>query len=113
MLPFSVKATNALGGRFINHDDNLEKPTLTDGSLASRRLFRLHFGEEYRKCGCWDCEALLSELEDQAAAAATGEEGTEVNMAAVAARVERTVQYHRAVEAARRKGARLPVLRES
>ncbi|KAK1833735.1 hypothetical protein QBC39DRAFT_328710 [Podospora conica] len=104
-----VKATNTLVGRFVNHDDTIGKPTLADGSLASRRLFRLHFGEEYRKCGCWDCEALLSELEDRAAAAARGE-GGEVDMVAVAARVERTVQYHRAVEAARRKGGRLPVL---
>lgn len=109
--PHSVKATNALVGRFVNHDDTIGKPTLTDGSLASRRLYRLHFGEEYRICGCWDCEALLSELEDQTAKGKGGEDG-EIDMVAVAARVERTVQYHRVVEAARRKGRGLPVLGE-
>lgn len=53
----------------------------------------------------------MSELEDHAAKAAKGE-GGEIDMVTVAARVERTVQYHRVVEASRRKGRGLPVLGE-
>ncbi|KAM7215863.1 Protein of unknown function (DUF1399) domain containing protein [Rhypophila decipiens] len=95
-----MMATKSLVGRFINHDDKIGDAVLGDGSVETRRLWRLLFGSEYRICGCWDCEMLIDEVE--AAVANTGEIG--ISMKEVVARVERVVTYYRAVEAARRSG---------
>ena len=91
-------------GRFVNHDDDLEKGTLDSGSGDTRRLWRLGFGGEYRRCGCWDCEALVEELEIEGK-----EKGGRPDMPALAKRVDEKVGYYRAVEAARRKGRALPM----
>ena len=50
-------------------------------------------------CGCWDCEALTSEIEKVSSAA---------ELEKVAAKVEHDVQYYRAVEMRRRKGRPWP-----
>ena len=62
------------------------------------------FGGEYRRCGCWDCEALVEELEIEGK-----EKGGRPDMPALAKRVDEKVGYYRAVEAARRKGRALPM----
>ncbi|KAK0640824.1 hypothetical protein B0T16DRAFT_460967 [Cercophora newfieldiana] len=93
-------------GRFVNHDDDLEKGVLSNGAGDTRKLWRLAFGSEYRKCGCWDCEALLEEVER---VLKEGKDENGPDMEAVAKRVDERVRYYRAVEAARRKGRALPV----
>ncbi|KAK3387875.1 hypothetical protein B0H63DRAFT_471067 [Podospora didyma] len=95
-------------GRFINHDDSIVQGKLDVGFAQSRRYFRIHFGQEYRLCGCWDCEALLCEMED-AVAAAAGEEDGKLDMSAIAKRVDEQVMYYRLVEVARRKKQALPI----
>lgn len=89
-----------LVGRFVNHDDTISKEKLGSGFEQSRALWRVHFAQEYRVCGCWDCEALLSAVEAQAAA--------EEDMGTVAARIMDDVEYHRAVEVAIRGKKPLP-----
>lgn len=91
-------------GRFVNHDDSIVKDRLEDGYGTTRRLFRLRFGGEYRNCGCWDCEALLSALEDAVTAGAGAPD-----MAAIAKRVDDEVTYYRTVEVSRRKKRPLPL----
>ncbi|KAF4982821.1 hypothetical protein FZEAL_1613 [Fusarium zealandicum] len=97
------QAMNALVGKFINHDDTIAKGKLGDGFGDTRRLFRVHFGREYRACGCWDCQALLTELEK----AGDGE----VDMVKIASTVQEQVFYYRAVEWSRRKKRTLPMRR--
>ncbi|KAH6879394.1 hypothetical protein B0T10DRAFT_496408 [Thelonectria olida] len=100
-----AQGITALVGRFVNHDDTIGKEDLGDGYGDTRRLFRIHFGKEYQNCGCWDCEMLLSELE-RAMDTQTGD----VDMKSITAKVKEQVAYYRAVEVARRKGRRLPIL---
>ncbi|KAK5988536.1 Glycine-rich domain-containing 1-like protein [Cladobotryum mycophilum] len=54
----------AMVGRFINHDDTIVKEVLGDGFDLTRKMYRIRFGKEYTVCGCWDCEALLSAVEE-------------------------------------------------
>lgn len=93
-----------LCGKFINHDDTIAQGTLGDGADKTRGLFRQKFGQEYRICGCWDCEALLSALEDFS----SDEEG--LSMASIVANIKEKVAYYRAVEMSRRRGNPLPVV---
>ena len=45
-------------------------------ALTSRKsCSRFHFGQQYRLCGCWDCEAMLSGVEDAARLASFGRRG--------------------------------------
>ncbi|KAK4444485.1 hypothetical protein QBC34DRAFT_415016 [Podospora aff. communis PSN243] len=92
-------------GRFVNHDDDLAQGVLTDGAADTRKLWRLQVGGEYKRCGCWDCEGMLEEVER---AVKEGKGEVEVDMDAVVKRVEERVRYYRAVEAARRKRRPLP-----
>ncbi|KAF4471911.1 hypothetical protein FALBO_1172 [Fusarium albosuccineum] len=96
-----------LVGKFINHDDTIAKPKLGDGAQETRRLYRIHFGQEYRLCGCWDCEALQSELEK-----AVDGEYEETDMESIARRVKEEVFYYRAVEWSRRREMTLPIRRD-
>lgn len=89
-------------GRFINHDDTIGKDTLGDGFAETRKLYRVYFSREYRICGCWDCEALLSAVE------ARRRHG-ELDMKDVADKVQEEVQYYRLVEIQRRKKQPLPL----
>ncbi|KND89965.1 Glycine-rich domain-containing protein 2 [Tolypocladium ophioglossoides CBS 100239] len=102
-----ARAMRALVGHFVNHDDTIVKERLGTGFDASQRLFQVHFGRQYRVCGCWDCEALLSALEDAARAGPDAD----VDMAAVARRARDDVTYYRAVEVAIRGKKPLPVRR--
>ncbi|PNY25853.1 Glycine-rich domain-containing protein 2 [Tolypocladium capitatum] len=99
-----ARGTRALVGRFVNHDDTIAEEQLGTGFEASQRLFQVHFGRQYRVCGCWDCEALLSGLEDAVSSGAG-----EVDMAAVARRARDEVTYYRAVEVAIRGKKPLPL----
>ncbi|KAF4999578.1 hypothetical protein FGRMN_2326 [Fusarium graminum] len=101
------KAMTVLAGRFINHDDTIEKPQLGDGFGETRRLYRVYFGQEYRACGCWDCQALLTELDG---VLERGEE--DVDMDKITAKVKDDVFYHRAVEWSRRHKLDLPRRRD-
>ncbi|OBS24492.1 hypothetical protein FPOA_05033 [Fusarium poae] len=101
------RAMKVLAGKFVNHDDTIEKPQLGDGFTETRSLYRVHFGQEYRACGCWDCQALLTELEKVL------ERGEEPDIDDIAARVKEDVFYHRAVEWSRRHRVTLPMRRRS
>jgi hypothetical protein len=94
--------SQAVTGRLINHDDNLAKVTLGDGFKETKNLFYLRFGEEYSRCLCWDCEALLTAVEETLHMKAGQEEK-------LAKRVMADVTYFRAVEMARRDGKMLPI----
>ncbi|KAF5611409.1 uncharacterized protein FSUBG_2241 [Fusarium subglutinans] len=94
-----------LAGKFVNHDDTIEKPQLGDGFGETRRLYRVYFGQEYRVCGCWDCQALLTELERAV------EDGQDVDMDKITAKVKEDVFYYRAVEWSRRHKTSLPMRR--
>ncbi|KAH6993149.1 hypothetical protein EDB82DRAFT_167901 [Fusarium venenatum] len=99
------QATKVLAGKFVNHDDTIEKPQLGDGFAETRSLYRVHFGQEYRACGCWDCQALLTELEGVL------ERGEEPDIDVIVARVKEDVFFHRAVEWSRRHRVTLPMRR--
>lgn len=99
-----AKGVKAMVGRFVNHDDTIEKGKLGDGFAFSRKQFRIRFGTEYQICGCWDCQALLSALEDTA-----GKEENDVDMAKIAQEAEELVRYYRAVESALRRKKPLPL----
>ena len=43
-------------GRFINHNDAVEKGILRSDAQHSRRLYKERFGEEYFRCHSWYCE---------------------------------------------------------
>ncbi|KAL5596321.1 hypothetical protein FOVSG1_010010 [Fusarium oxysporum f. sp. vasinfectum] len=96
------QAMKLLTGKFVNHDDTIEKPQLGDGFGETRRLYRVYFGQEYRACGCWDCQALLTELERAM------EDGQDVEMDRITAKVKEDVFYYRAVEWSRRHKTSLP-----
>jgi hypothetical protein len=90
--------TMNLVGRFVDHDDKLGKDKLDNGFTNTKDLYRMRFGEDYQRCNCWDCEALLSVI---------SEEGSEAQVRHVtesARRVHEDVAYYRTVEIARRKG---------
>lgn len=99
------QAMKVLTGKFVNHDDTIEKPQLGDGFGETRRLYRVYFGQEYRACGCWDCQALLTELERAV------EDGQDLDMDKITAKVKEDVFYYRAVEWSRRHKTSLPMRR--
>jgi len=86
--------TQKLTGRYLNHDDKVVQDKLDIGFTMTKDQYRIRFGKEYRVCGCWDCEALLSAI----AFVPAGEMPDEdfVNL------VYEDVMYFRAVEDARR-----------
>jgi hypothetical protein len=43
-------------GRFINHDDTVDKESLTISFDNSQTIFRQRFNLEYLLCHCWNCE---------------------------------------------------------
>jgi hypothetical protein len=96
-------ACKQLIGRFLNHNDNVAKGKLNDGFAMTRGLYLVKFGREYRICGCWNCEALLSAL--QAAKNNVDAPSEEEIMHKVCAEVS----YYWSVEAARIKQQPLPV----
>ena len=94
-----------LVGRFVNHDDSVGKEVLEGGLEQTRGLWRIRFGTEYRICGCWDCEALIS------AVASLGEGMGNRGVDKVELkRVCDEVAYFKVVEVARRGGLAAPGL---
>jgi hypothetical protein len=98
------EVTNNLAGKFVNHDDSIVQKKLDTGFDTTRGMYQIRFAEEYRICGCWDCEALLSKLE-----AATLAQDDTPDMEAMAKEVISDVTYYRCVEHLRRKKKALPV----
>jgi hypothetical protein len=98
-------STEAVVGRFINHDDTIAKISLSVSYDATRTFYRVRFGDEYLMCGCWDCEALLSGVDEALRAGSDGG----LDMATVAKKALDSVLYYRAVEVAVRKRQPLPV----
>ncbi|KAJ6445096.1 secretory lipase [Purpureocillium lavendulum] len=101
---FYARGMKAIVGRFINHDDSIVEATLNTGFDDTMKLWQVHYGTQYRTCGCWDCEALQSALDDAAKASVEN-----VDMAGLARRAQKEVTYYRAVEVAIRKRKPLPV----
>jgi len=99
-----LAGTKELAGRFIDHNDKIEKSNLDDGMEKTKQLFRIRFGHEYVICNCWDCEAALS-----AVTKLRRDGGDESKMDAIAGQVSQDVAYYRAVEVARRAQKPLPV----
>lgn len=90
-----------LTGKFVDHNDKLGKPVLGTGMAETKRLYRIQFGEDYRHCGCWECEALLDHVEEAVKQALiTGEE--DVDMGAIARTVAEEVALYREMEIATR-----------
>lgn len=74
---------------------------LTMWETITRKLFeRTYEGEEYLRCLCWDCEALLSAAEREDLITTTSADWVKN----IAAKVWKDVQYYRAVEMARCQG---------
>lgn len=94
-----VSDCQELVGRFVNHDDSVGKEVLEGGWEQTRGLWRIRFGTEYRVCGCWDCEALISAVASSGEGMGKGgvDEGE-------LKRVCDEVAYFKVVEVARRKG---------
>ncbi|RGP67240.1 hypothetical protein FSPOR_6129 [Fusarium sporotrichioides] len=98
----------ALCGRFINHDDKIAKYKLDTGSDETQTLYRTHFGLEYHVCLCWECQAIMSAVEDRDVC--LQEERSSTFAEDLAARVMADIEYYRAVESARRRNhVKLPV----
>ncbi|KAK1749752.1 hypothetical protein QBC47DRAFT_395263 [Echria macrotheca] len=53
-VSFSVAAAD---GRFINHNDNVEQPTIVSSFGETERLYLRAFAEEYAVCHSWFCQA--------------------------------------------------------
>jgi hypothetical protein len=88
------RATRQLVGRFVDHNDSLGNDALATGFQKTRELYLVRFGSEYRVCGCWDCEALLSAIR--------ASEGSLPNDEALQ-KVSDMVTRYKAVELVRRK----------
>ncbi|RMJ27758.1 hypothetical protein PHISP_01402 [Aspergillus sp. HF37] len=56
----SVVDTN----RYLNHNDKLRTTIRNNGMERTKELFFIYFGQPYITCKCWDCEAVLSAVEN-------------------------------------------------
>ncbi|KAM0425122.1 hypothetical protein ACHAPT_009682 [Fusarium lateritium] len=90
-------------GRFINHDDKIGKPTLKSGMSDTESLYRVHFGQEYSVCLCWECQAIASALDDADKDGNQLETGSFMFASKITENVRGDVDYYRAVELARRR----------
>ncbi|KAG4254147.1 hypothetical protein BFJ72_g9027 [Fusarium proliferatum] len=98
-------------GRFINHDDKIKKSKLAVGNDETQTLYRIRFGEEYTVCLCWECQAIMSAVEDSTDGDEYfGESPVSGFVNTLADKVLADVQFYRAVESARRRNhVKLPV----
>ncbi|KAF5666356.1 hypothetical protein FHETE_6240 [Fusarium heterosporum] len=65
LSPTAYKASmKARCSRFINHDDKIGKHKLATGNDETQVLYRIRFGLEYSICLCWECQAIMSAVED-------------------------------------------------
>ncbi|KAH6983409.1 hypothetical protein BKA56DRAFT_583658 [Ilyonectria sp. MPI-CAGE-AT-0026] len=92
---FYVETVRKMTGNFVNHDDKIGKEPLADGFLETRKLFKFYFMEEYDRCGCWECECLLEQVEQ----AVMNKKGG-IDMDVIARNVEDEVTFHREMEVA-------------
>ncbi|KAF4966663.1 hypothetical protein FSARC_5652 [Fusarium sarcochroum] len=100
-------------GRFINHDDKIGKPKLVTGNDETQALYRIRFGQEYTVCLCWECQAIMSAVEESDRDGLLEESRSSSFSRDLANTLFADVEYHRAVEAARRRNhVKLPI-RES
>jgi hypothetical protein len=82
--------------------------SLSTGSDETQTLYRTHFGLEYHVCLCWECQAIMSAVEDRDVC--LQEERSSTFAEDLAARVMADIEYYRAVESARRRNhVKLPV----
>lgn len=102
-IPY-LRSSKQLAGKFLNHDDRIVKDALDEGFERTRGLYLVKFGREYRVCGCWDCEALLSALQT---ARTDGGAPAEKD---IMHKVCSEVSYYRSVEIARRNKQPLPIM---
>ncbi|KAH7128563.1 hypothetical protein B0J11DRAFT_274342 [Dendryphion nanum] len=87
--------------RIINHNDALGQVTLKDGFKETKRIYESRFTEEYDPCLCWECEGLRSGLDSVG--------NKETGIAELVKKVADDVEFHKAVELARRSKKMLPV----
>ncbi|KAF4341101.1 hypothetical protein FBEOM_4971 [Fusarium beomiforme] len=105
-----MQSMEARCGRFINHDDKIGKSKLAAGNNETETLYRIRFGEEYTVCLCWECQAIMSALEDSDGDAFLEELLDSDFAGKLADTILADVQFYRAVESARRRNhTRLPI----
>ncbi|EWY85213.1 hypothetical protein FOYG_12463 [Fusarium oxysporum NRRL 32931] len=106
-----MNSMEARCGRFINHDDKIKKSKLAAGNDETQSLYRIRFGEEYTVCLCWECQAIMSAVEDSADGDEfLGESPTLGFAETLADKILADVQFYRAVESARRRNhVKLPI----
>ncbi|KAG5800090.1 hypothetical protein H9Q69_000933 [Fusarium xylarioides] len=109
-----LNSMEARCGRFINHDDKIKKSKLAVGNDETQTLYRIRFGEEYTVCLCWECQAIMSAVEDSADGDEfLGEVPVSGFAETLADKILADVQFYRAVESARRRNhVKLPVRSE-
>lgn len=70
---------------------------LSAGRRLTSDLYSMVYGEQYNVCGCWECQALITEMENPALAT-----DRTPDIDARAKGVERRVSYYHAVEVSRK-----------
>ncbi|OKL57187.1 hypothetical protein UA08_07335 [Talaromyces atroroseus] len=98
----------ATTGRYINHDDKIDKKALGHGADETQHLFRTRFGHEYSVCLCWDCEMLTTALEKVDEKDETGLLD-DLDMADFTEKVGQYVSYYRSEELRRRADLRIDI----
>ncbi|KAM0561292.1 hypothetical protein ACHAPJ_003171 [Fusarium lateritium] len=97
-------------GRFVNHDDKIGKPKLATGNDETQALYRIRFGQDYHVCLCWECQAIMSAVEESDEDGLLVESESSSFSKDLANRLLAKVEYYRAVEAARRRNhVKLPL----
>ncbi|KAM0499709.1 hypothetical protein ACHAP8_005316 [Fusarium lateritium] len=97
-------------GRFINHDDKIGRYQLDVGSDETQTIYRTRFGLEYHACLCWECQAITSAVDDSERDGCLEEQRSSTFAKDLADKVMADVEYHRAVESARRRNhVKLPI----
>ncbi|RGP80190.1 hypothetical protein FLONG3_1724 [Fusarium longipes] len=90
-------------GRLINHDDKIAKYKLAQGNDETQSLYRTRFGLEYSVCLCWECQAIISAVEDSDRDGCLEEPRSSTFEEDITKKVLKDVEFHRAVESARRR----------
>lgn len=97
-------------GRFINHDDKIGKSKLAIGNDETQSLYYTRFGLEYSVCLCWECQAIMSAVEDSEKDGSLEKSNSSDVAQDLTDKVLEDINYYRAVESARRKNhIKLPI----
>ena len=99
---FYKESSKSLAGKFLDHDDKIEKKGLDNGLETIKELWKVRFGDEYEKCTCWECECLLERVEKCLAEDMKFVEKDAQEVAEICA-------YYKELEEARRKSRALPI----